>query len=40
MGVENATLGHVFTLRMKHTAAKLRLLSSASARHMSMPVKR
>jgi len=36
----DATLDYVFTLRMKPTAVKLRLLRSASAGHMYLLVKR
>jgi len=36
----DATLDYVFTLRMKPTPVKLRLLKSASADHMYLLVKR
>ena len=36
----DATLDYIFTLRMKPTAVKLRLLKSASADHMYLLVKR
>jgi photoactive yellow protein len=36
----DATLDYVFTLRMKPTAVKLRLLKSATAEHMYLLVKR
>ena len=36
----DATLDYVFTLRMKPTAVKLRLIKSAAAEHMYLLVKR